>query len=251
MKKYKALLFALSVMACVNVSAVPASQAAKKQAAPVEDSQAETTQTETTQAAPSGPALELPAFKKMMERGWPSEEKNLVLAKLSGEWHCRMAFWAVPGAEPKWTKGVVRNEMTLDGRFLSSSFVGELDVGGNFAMIKGQGLTGYDNAKKAFTSVWVDTLSTSMMTGAGKYDAKTKSIIETGQFTNPVTGTEARFRSELQFTDDDDYKRTIFTVDRSGKETKLMEFDCSKRPSNDSQKPSEVNKMPSDDSKKP
>jgi hypothetical protein len=135
--------------------------------------------------------------------------------------------------------------MTLDDRFLSSSFVGELDVGGNYAMIKGQGLIGYDNAKKVFTSVWVDTLTTSMMTGAGKYDPKANAINETGQFTNPLTGAESRFRSELQFTDDDDYKRTIFAVGKSGKETKLMEFDCSKRPL-----PQE-GKKPSDDSQKP
>src|SRR5262249_1016105 len=148
--------------------------------------------------------LELPAFKKMMESGWPSATKNSVLAALSGEWHYKMAFWAKPGAKPKWTTGVTRNEMTLEDRFLSTSFVGELDVGGNNAMIKGQGLIGYDNARKSFTSVWVDTLSTGMMVGVGKYDPKTNSIVETGQFTNPVTGAEGKFRSELKFTDADD-----------------------------------------------
>jgi Protein of unknown function (DUF1579) len=190
-------------------------------------------------AAHPAPALALPGFKKIIESGRPSGEKNFVLAKLTGEWHSKTALWAVPGAAPKWTKGVVRNEMTLDDRFLSSSFVGELDVGGNDAMIKGQGLIGYDNAKKDFTSVWVDTLSTSLMTGSGKYDPKTRSIVETGQFTNPLTGTEARFRSELQFTDDDNYKRTIFVVGKSGKETKLIEVDCSRLP------------FPPSDSKKP
>ncbi len=179
-------------------------------------------------AARPPPALDLPSYKKMVEGGRPSFEKNAVLAGLAGEWQYKAAFWAVPGAEPKWTTGKISNEMTLDGRFLSSSFVGFLDVGGNDAMIKGQGLMGYDNARKVFTSVWVDTQTTGMMIGSGKYDTKTGSIIETGQFTNPLTGAEARFRSELRFTGANDYKRTIFAVDKSGKETKLMEFDYSK-----------------------
>lgn len=188
-------------------------------------------------AARPAPALALPAFRKIIESGSPSADKNRVLAQLIGDWHSKEAFWAVPGVEPKWTAGVIRNQMTLDDRFLSSAFVGELDVGGNAAMINGQGLIGYDNAKKSFTSVWVDTLTTSLMTGAGRYDPKTKAIVETGQFTNPLTGKEARFRSELKFTGDDDYKRTIFAVDKSGTETKLMEFDFSKRPLDDSKKP--------------
>ena len=240
MKKYKALLFTLSVLACVM--APPAYVAALAGQDPVHErgaqkSHSHATQDPSSQAATSAAALDLPAFKTMMERGWPSMEKNLALAKLSGEWHYKMAYWVVPGVEPKWTKGVFRNDMTLDGRFLSLSFVGELDVGGNDSMIKGQGLIGYDNAKKAFTSVWADNLTTSLMTGTGKYDPKTNAINETGQFTNPLTGAESRFRSELQFTGDDDYKRTIFAVNKSGKESKLMEFDCSKRPLDDGIKP--------------
>ena len=181
-------------------------------------------------AARPAPALDLPSYKKMVESQRPSYDKNGVLMRLIGEWHSKEAFWAVPGVEPKWTKGITRNEMTLDDRFLSCVFVGELDVGGNDAMINGRGLIGYDNTKRSFTSVWADTLTTSLMTGAGKYDPKTKSINETGQFTNPLTGAESRFRSELQFTDHDGYKRTMFVVGKSGKETRLMEFDFSKLP---------------------
>jgi hypothetical protein len=212
MKNFKALLFALCVLACASVAPVYAAH-----------------KTPSHDASPQT-VLAVPAFQKMLESGSPSAADNLALAKLTGEWHCKEAVWAVPGAEPKWTTGVSRNEMTLDNRFLSSVFVGELDVGGNDAMINGKDLIGYDTVRKSFTSVWLDTMTTGMMIGAGKYDKKANAIKETGQFTNPLTRAESRFRSELQFTGDDDYKRTIFAVDRLGKETKLMEFDCSKRP---------------------
>lgn len=221
MKKYKApalslALLALAVLTCATPAPVHAAKASSHDA--------------SSQDAPPQAALDQPAFKKIMESGSPSGKKNLALARLTGEWHYKAAFWAAPGDKPKWTTGVFRNEMTLDSRYLSSSFVGKLNIGGNEAMVKGQGLTGYDNARKSFASVWVDTLTTSLMTGVGNYDSQTGSIVETGEFTNPLTGAVSKFRSELQFVDDDDYKRTIFAVDKSGKETRLMEFDCSKRP---------------------
>jgi hypothetical protein len=180
--------------------------------------------------ASSHAVLDHAAFKKMMESGWPSAEKNLVLAKLTGEWRYKAAFWAAPDDKPKWTKGVFRNEMTLDSRYLSASFVGKLNIGGHDAMVKGQGLIGYDNARREYSSVWVDTLTTSMTAGFGKYDSEKRELVETGEFTNPLTGAVSKFRSELQFVDDDDYKRTIYAVDKSGKETRLIEFDCTKRP---------------------
>jgi hypothetical protein len=227
MNKYKTLLFTLPVL--VFLTAAPAYVAALAgQDAVHEHGVQKAPSHGALSPGASSPLLDQPSFKKMMESGWPSAEKNLVLAGLSGEWRYKATFWAVPGAEPHWTTGKIRNEMTLDGRFLSSSFIGSLDVGGNGTMIKGQGLMGYDNAKKSFTSVWVDNLTTGMMIGSGKYDSKTNAINETGQFTNPLTGAEARFRSELRFIGTENYKRTIFAVDKSGKETKLMEFDYSK-----------------------
>ncbi len=225
MKKLRALLFAVCVLACAGLASAYAAQKTSLHSA-----QDTSSGDAPSKPVSSKPALDQPSFKKMMESGWPSATKNAVLARLGGEWHYKMAFWAKPGAEPKWTTGTIKSDMTLDDRFLSSTFVGELEVGGNAAMIKGQGLIGYDNAKKSFTSVWVDTLSTGMMVGVGKYDPKTNAIVETGSFTNPVTGTEGRFRSELKFTDPDDYKRTIFAADGSGRETRLMEFDYSRKP---------------------
>lgn len=247
MKKFQAILLALSVLACATAAPAYAAQNASSddasshdgsvQAAPPRgpsfhdgSAHAASSNDEYSQAASPHAALDHSAFKKIMENGWPSGAKNLVLAKLTGEWHYKAAFWAAPNDKPKWTTGVCRNEMTLDGRFLSSSFVGNLNIGGNEAAVKGQGLIGYDNARRAFSSVWVDTLTTSLMTGVGKYDSQTSAIVESGEFTNPLTGAVSKFRSELQFVDDDDYKRTIFAVDKSGKESRLMEFDCSKRP---------------------
>jgi hypothetical protein len=183
----------------------------------------------TPSEATAAPRLDESVVRTMIERGRPSETNDAkILAQLAGDWYYTAAFWAAPGAEPQRTEGMIKNEMILEDRFLSSTVLGSLNIGGHLMPTKGQGLLGYDNAKKSFTSVWVDTLTTGMMIGAGQYDKKDNAIKETGRFTNPLTGTEEGFRSELQFTGPEKYKRTIFTIDKSGRETKLMEFDYGK-----------------------
>ena len=225
MKKYKALLFTLPVLAAL--AAAPAYVAALAGQDPVHEHGAKKA---PAHAATAAHTLDESVIKKMLDRGRPAESINVtVLARLLGDWYYTAAFWAVPGVEPQRTKGKIGNEMILDGRFLSSTVLGSWNIGGYDVPVKGQGFIGYDNGKKSFTSVWIDTMTTGVMIGAGTYDKKANAIKETGWFTNPLNGAEERFRSELQFTSADEYKRTIFAIDKSGKESKLMEFDYSKR----------------------
>jgi hypothetical protein len=224
-KKYKTFLFALTVLACVT--AAPAYVAALAGEDPVHEHGAQKARSHAT-TAPQ--LLDESVVKKMLDSGKPSEANHFkILALLSGDWYYKAAVWAVPGAEPRWTTGTITNQMVMENRFLSSKVGGFLDLGGQKVLLTGQGFLGYDNAKKSFTSVWIDTMTTGTMIGAGQYDKKDNAIKETGQFTNPLTGREEGFRSELKFTDEENYKRTIFVIGKSGKESKLMEFDYSKR----------------------
>lgn len=165
-------------------------------------------------------------FQKMMQRGRASEADNTaILAPLAGEWNYVATFWATPDGEGTRSDGTTTNEMVLNDRYLASNVVGILNIDGKAAPIKGQGMIGYDSTKKVFTSVWADTLSPGMMLGKGSYDAKTKSIKETGQFINPLTGAQENFSSQLDFTGPDTYKKTLYVVGKSGKQTKLMEIE--------------------------
>ena len=58
---------------------------------------------------------------------------------------------------------------------------------------------------------------------------KDRTIWETGRFTNPLTGVEQGFHSQLQLVDDEHYKRTISAVDTAGHETKLIEIDYTRK----------------------
>lgn len=181
-------------------------------------------------AAPPSLASEKPAtFMKMIERATPADADNRgVLAPLMGEWHYTATVWTGAGEAPQPANGQIINEMTLDNRYLASKVTGRLNIEGEFAVLNGNGWIGYDNAKKSFTSIWIDSLSPGMMAGSGTYDEKAKTITETGSFTNPFNGLEEKFRAEIRFVDAGNYERTVYTTGKSGKEAKLMEFKYNK-----------------------
>ncbi len=164
------------------------------------------------------------ALKKLMERASPSKADNDALSLMLGNWEYTVTVWDKPKTEPEQASGIITNEMVLGNRFLASSLSGHISVDGHLALLKAQGMIGYDKAKKAYTSVWTDTLSTGMMIGSARYDEKARTLTETGRFTNPLTGLEEKFRTETKFIDSDNYKRTIFAVNKAGKEARLMEF---------------------------
>jgi len=202
MKKFRASLFAIAVLTSILI---PPALAADN-------------------VAPGETAL-----KKIVERANPSETHNIdVLVPLAGEWEYAASIWTEQGVEPQKAFGKITNKMTLGNRFLSSTSMGSLNISGHETPVNGQGMIGYDNARELFTSVWTDTLSTGMMIGNGKYDEKAKAIIETGRFTNPVSGAEETFRSETRVVDADNYERTVYSTGKSGKEAKLMEFTYTK-----------------------
>lgn len=190
----------------------------------------------------------------ILARAKPSEKDNTaVLTLLVGTWDYVGSFWTDPKAEPEHATGTATNEMILDQRFLSGKATGSLNVGREQIPFESRELIGFDNAKKSLSFVEVNTLTTGMTTGSGKFeekapapakstgksesvktndaatDAKDRVIRETGRFTNPLTGAEQGFRSELTFIDADHYKRVIFAAGESGKETKLVEIDYARR----------------------
>lgn len=190
----------------------------------------------------------------MLARGKPSEKDHTaVLMPLTGTWNYVESFWTSPKAEPQQATGFVVNDMVLDGHYLSSKVAGTRNIGREQIPFEGQELIGFDNAKKSLSFVAVDSLTTGMTVGVGKYeekehapakaqgkmavvitgDSKTggkeRNIWETGRFTNPLTGVEQGFHSQLTFVDDGHYKRTISAVDNAGHETKLIEIDYTRK----------------------
>jgi hypothetical protein len=177
-----------------------------------------------TPYVPAGEAT----LKQIEARSNPSADNMSLLAALAGNWVYTALVWAKPDAKPQAADGKVVNEIVLDNRFLASNFTGYVNIDGIEMPYKGQSLTGYDTAKKSFTSNWVDTLGTGIRAGIGTYNEKEKTITETGRFINPITGADENFRAETRLTSPETYERTVFTTGKSGKEAKLMEFKYTK-----------------------
>ena len=221
MKLFQTTFFALAVPAILVCSIASASFLSAAQAyAPGEA---------RISAAKQHPVGES-ALKEITRHGAVSETHADILAPLLGDWHYTAAFHAVPGIQPHKTMGRMTNEMILDNRVLSGTFIGELDVAGHNLSVKGQEIISYDAGGQKFTSVRIDTMITGMMISSGTYDEQQNLLVETGRFTDPRDGEERAFRSEIRFTDAESYTRTIFTLDKTGKQHPYMEFEYRRGP---------------------
>jgi len=88
-------------------------------------------------------------------------ENHAFLSRLSGTWNTKSTIMNLPEEQ-----GTASHEMTLGGRFLEGSY------GGPFMGVqyKGRMTLGYDNYKKKFVAMFINTLGTSMQTAEGMLD---------------------------------------------------------------------------------
>jgi hypothetical protein len=149
-----------------------------------------------------------------------------VLDRLAGAWNATIRYSPKAGAEPVETKGTSTRKWILGGRFLLE----ELD-GGNLALpFGGLGLFGYDAFEQQYTSAWVDSLNTAILTNLGRYDKTNEVVSFTGQYKDPWTGTKQPERGLIRFADKDRHSLELFLTNGEGKEFKMMEIVYSRRP---------------------
>lgn len=107
----------------------------------------------------------------------------------------------------------------MGGRYQLSKTKGEM-MGMPF---EGMSLVGYDNAKKTFSSVWIDNFGTGITTMEGAWDDPTKSITFTGKMVDPGTGKEIWTKQVIKFIDNDTQQMEMFDK-KNGTETKTLEI---------------------------
>ena len=90
---------------------------------------------------------------------------------------------------------------------------------------EGLGLTGYDNVKGEYQSIWLDNMMTGMMYGTGSFDAAKKTVKVSGNFSCPMTGDKNRwYRYEWKVIDNDHHSYISYSKSPNGKEFKEMEI---------------------------
>ena len=168
------------------------------------------------------PAMQA-AMEKMKVLGAPSEGHK-ALEPLIGSWSYTAQFWMQPDSQPETMTGSVVNTLIFGGRFLKQEFSGTAMAEGQ-PPFEGLGILGFDNIRKEYQTVWFDNMSTSMMRGAGQFDASTSTLSDSGDFSCPVTGESHRwYRSAWTVTDANHTTYESYSRTPEGREFKSMEI---------------------------
>src|SRR5450755_3463634 len=161
-------------------------------------------------------------MKAMQDYMTPGDVHKMI-AKYDGIWNSAVSMWMKPGAPPMASKSVAVNTMILGGRYQQSKITG--DYGG--APFEGFSLLSYDNAKKVFTSTWIDNFGTGTMTLEGTWDTASRTIIFKGKMFDPMSGKDIDVKETIQYVDDNTVKNQMFVESASG-EFKTMEITSSR-----------------------
>ena len=169
-------------------------------------------------APATDPAMEA-MMAKMTEYGTPAEG-HARLEPLIGKWNHSIVSKMDSKSPEQTMTGTNENKWILGGRFIQQETKGEW-MGKPF---EGIGITGYDNFKKEYSSVWLDNMGTGMMISTGTFDEATGAINESGKFTCPIKQGEMEVRSVWKIVDNDHYTYEMYTKDEAGAEFKMMEI---------------------------
>lgn len=142
------------------------------------------------------------------------------LDPLAGAWTCGVKFYPEPGAPSLESTAKATLSWIFGGRFLKLEYQGDW-AGQPF---EGIGLLGYDNAKKKYTSMWVDSCSTAIMTELGTYDSGAKTFTWTGTMDCPLNNKPCQVRSTYRIIDNSKFVFEMWGEDESGKMKKDMEI---------------------------
>ncbi len=157
------------------------------------------------------------------QEGPPSAKpgpEHAELKKLEGTWDAAMKMAEAPGPLP----GVATYKMELGGLWLTSTF----KMDGPEFKFEGRGLDGYDQNKKKYVGVWVDSMTSAPMFMEGTYDDKTKSLTMTGEGPGQ-DGKPQKFKTVTKTKDDDHFAFEMFMVGADGKETSAFTIDYTRR----------------------
>lgn len=170
-------------------------------------------------AAPVSEAHDMPSPAEMAKLASPSAGHER-LATLVGNWRHTVTMWMGPDAKPQIMNGTNVNHWILGKRFLMQ----EAHGGDKKNPFQGLGITGYDNIRGEYTSIWIDNMNTGMMKSVGAFDSAINGIREAGTLSCPMTGDKERpFRAEWSVSDSNHYTYTMFMQNRDGSEFKSVE----------------------------
>ena len=160
---------------------------------------------------------------KFQEYATPGDNQK-VLDAFAGSWDYTLKMWMSAQATAEESTGSDEAKWILGGRFLQHTSTGT-SMGQPF---EGIGMIGFDNKRKEYQSIWIDNMSTGMMTGKGRFDPETKIITESGDFTCPLKGASV-YRAVIRLLGPDNYSYEMYMLGDDSKEFKAMEINYTRK----------------------
>jgi hypothetical protein len=152
-------------------------------------------------------------------------EHHALLQPLVGSWNMAVK-WRMASDAP-WQESVSSAEYRwiMGGRYLVEKGKGDMEEG----PFEGMGILGYDNLRKKFTSIWIDSMSTATMVAYGTSDASGKTITFVGEGINPMTGQPQKEKSRIRIINNNKFLFEMYQPGPDGKEFLSMEVTCTRK----------------------
>jgi hypothetical protein len=141
------------------------------------------------------------------------------LASEVGIWKGIMLSWIDTSGIPVKAAALYEISMQLNGLYQDTKFTSTYMN----KPYKGYSLTGFNNSKKEYESIWVDDISSGMLKMTGFYDEGLNTYNYKGIQTDPLTGLDTEIRQEMKFTSPNSFTLTMYTISPDGKDFKFME----------------------------
>ena len=146
-----------------------------------------------------------------------------ILKGMEGTWDAVMTMAGAPKDAPA-SKGKSISKMEVGGLWMTTKYEGEF-AGTKF---EGRGIDGYDQAKKKYTGVWVDSMTTSPLILEGTYDSRTKTMTMIGDFTGP-DGKPAKFKIKSVIKDNDHHTSTMSMIGEDKMEQEMFSIEYTRK----------------------
>jgi hypothetical protein len=163
---------------------------------------------------------EMEAYMKAGTPGAPHQ----MLASMAGTYDLKVKSWHDPKGPATEETGTATRKMILGDRVLVEDMNSTM-MGSPFT---GQGLRGYDNVTGKYWSLWMDSMSTGMMTSEGTCDAKNACTF-TGSWNDPITKGPFKVRMTSRWTSPTTEVFEMYGPGKDGKEMKMMEIAYTKK----------------------
>jgi len=161
------------------------------------------------------PQAMMETYKKLATPGEPHK----LFASLAGSWTTKTKEWMEPDKPSMESTGSAEMKMLLDGRFLQQEFTGDM-MGQPYS---GVGISAYDNLRKRYVTMWIDSMGTGIFTMEGTASADGKTITLKGQHAE-LGGGQMTHRAVWKIVDSNTQTFDMYGTHEHGKEMKMMEI---------------------------